>query len=130
MRGEVWTKADATALRRLSTIGITRVEAARRLGRHPSTISDRARLAGLRWKPPPKSAPRPKPTHKVPRPRPWTEKDDLLLAQLAATGVPVGLAANRIDRTYNTVLRHVKLLGLKFGRDREARSRHGQQGRS
>ena len=124
--GDMWTEADAKALRVLSRIGITKSEAARRLGRHQSTISNHSRLAGLTWKPPPKGPPRPKPAPKGPRPRPWTENDDLLLAQLAAAGVPKGLAANRLDRAYNTVWIHAKRLGLIFERDREARLRHKQ----
>ena len=80
--GDIWTKAEAKALREMSRIGITKTEAARRLGRHPSTISVHARQAGLTWKPPRKRLPRPKPAPKGPRPRPWTEKDDVLLAQL------------------------------------------------
>jgi hypothetical protein len=37
-----------------------------------------------------------------------------MLKQQAADGVPIGLAANRIDRRYNTVLKHARRLGLKF----------------
>lgn len=56
--------------------------------------------------------------------RQWTPIEDQWLAKLAAMGTPVGLAANEMDRSYNTVLRHAKLLGLKFQRDRQARLRH------
>ena len=125
-RGDKWTKAEAKALGVLSKIGITKSEAARRLGRHQSTISDRSRLARLTWKPPPKRPRRAEPAPTGLWPRPWTEKDDLLLAQLAATEVPIGRAANRMDRAYNTVWKHAKRLGLKFERDREARLRHKQ----
>jgi len=48
------------------------------------------------------------------------------LKQLAADGTPVGLAANEMDRAYNTVRNHAKGLGLKFERDRFARIRHRQ----
>jgi hypothetical protein len=121
--GDEWTEAEARTLRRLSRIGVTKSEAGRRLGRHASTISHRSRQAGLTWKQPPKRPPRAKPAPKGPRFKPWTEKDDLLLAQLAASGVPIGLAANQVDRRYNTVLRHAKLLRLKFTRDRKAKLR-------
>lgn len=126
-RGDRWTKAETNSLRALSKIGITKSEAAGRLERHQSTISNHSRLAGLTWKPPPKGPPRPKPAPKGPRPRPWTENDDLLLAQLAAAGVPKGQAANRLDRAYNTVWKHAKRLGLIFERDREAWLRHKQR---
>jgi hypothetical protein len=52
-KGDVWTNADAAALRELSAAGISQVVAAQLLGRHPSTISVRARRAGLKWTPPP-----------------------------------------------------------------------------
>lgn len=123
-RGDGWTEAEARALRTLSRIGITRSEAALRLGRHPSTISVHARLAGLTWKPPPKRPPRPRPAPKGLIPRPWTDREDLLLAKFAAAGVPIGQAANRMDRAYNTVLKHAKRLELRFERDRDARTRH------
>jgi hypothetical protein len=128
-RGDVWTNAEARALRELSKLGITKVEAARRLGRHHSTIRVHARLEGLTWKPPPKRPLRPKRAPEGPKPRPWTERDDRLLAQLAAAGVPKGLAANRMDRAYNTVWKHAKRLELKFERDREARLRRKRFGR-
>jgi phosphoglycolate phosphatase-like HAD superfamily hydrolase len=124
-----WTRAEAAALLRLSKIGISKSEAARRLGRHQSTISVHARLAGLTWKPPPKRPPQAKPRPKGPRPRPWTDNDDRLLAQLAAAGVPIGQATNRMDRAYNTVLKQAKRLRLKFERDREGRTRHKRFGR-
>ena len=92
------------------------------LGRHASTVSEHIVLAGLTRKTPPKKPKAPKPT--PPGPRPWGEKDDLLLTRLAAEGVPIGLAANQIDRAYNTVWKHAKRLGLKFERDRLARLRH------
>jgi phosphoglycolate phosphatase-like HAD superfamily hydrolase len=126
--GDRWTKAEAKALRKLSTIGITKSEAAHRLGRHYSTVSVHARMAGLSWKPP-ERPPQPKPAPKGPRPRPWTEKDDRLLAQLATEGVPIGQATNRMDRAYNTVLKHAKRLDLRFERDREASSRRKKLGR-
>jgi hypothetical protein len=127
--GDMWKKTDARSLRQLSRIGISKSEAARRLGRHPSTISVRSRLAGLTWKSPPKR-PRPtKPAPKGPRGRPWTEKDDRQLTQLATAGVPIGRTANQVDRAYNTVLKHAKLLGLQFQRDREAWLRRKQLGR-
>lgn len=125
-QGDAWTEREAAALRKLSKIGITQTEAARRLGRHQSTISVRSRLAGLRWNPPSKRPPSKKPAPRGPKPRPWTVTDDQLLAQLAASGVPIGLAANQIDRRYNTTLRHAKLLGLRFERDRGAWSRRKQ----
>jgi hypothetical protein len=42
--------------------------------------------------------------------------------------MPVGLAANQMDRAYNTALKHAKRLGLKFERDRHARLRHKNAG--
>jgi hypothetical protein len=121
--GDIWTKKEAAALRKMATAGISRTEAARRLGRHASTVSKHILLMELEWKPPPREPRAVKPLL-GPAPRPWSEKDDLRLTQLAAEGVPIGLAANRIGRAYNTVLKHAKRLGLKFERDRFAKLRH------
>jgi hypothetical protein len=76
-RGDEWTEAEAAALGELSRIGITKSEAARRLGRHQSTISVRARRAGLRWKPPPKRLPSEKPAPVGPSSRSWTSEDEV-----------------------------------------------------
>lgn len=75
----------------------------------------------------PQDRPRPnrvRPRNVRPGPRLWTSKDDLLLTQLAADGVPIGLAANQLDRAYSTVVKHAHALGLQFERDRQARIRH------
>jgi hypothetical protein len=115
-QGDSWTSAESAALRKLAALGISRVEAARRLGRHASTISVRARRAGLKWTPPPAPPKSKKAMPAGPSARPWTDEDDRMLKQLAAGGVPIGVAANRIDRRYNTVLKHARRLGLKFAR--------------
>jgi hypothetical protein len=85
----------------------------------------RDRLRSLLRQPPPASVPAPD----QPRPngtvaRPWTSEDDQMLTQLASDGVPIGLAANQLDRAYNTVLKHARSLGLQFERDRYGRTRH------
>jgi hypothetical protein len=121
--GDIWTKEEAAALLKMATMGVTRTEAARRLGRHASTVLKHIMLARIEWKPPARK-PRPEKPLLGPTARPWSEKDDQLLTRLAAEGVPIGLAANRMDRAYNTVLKHAKRLGLKFERDRFARLRH------
>jgi len=59
-------------------------------------------------------------------PRPWTAEDDRRLTQLAPDGMPVGLAANEMDRAANTLRSHAKRVGLRFERDRLSRIRHRQ----
>lgn len=120
----MWAEAEADALREMASLGISKSEAARRLGRHPSTVSIHSRRVRLEWTPPPKRPRRDKQLPVGPIPRPWTDVDDRLLTELAAAGVPIGLAANHIDRDYNTTRSHSKQLGLKFERDRKARLRH------
>jgi len=46
--------------------------------------------------------------------------------QLAPDGMPVGLAANEMDRADNTLRSHAKRVGLRFERDRLSRIRHRQ----
>jgi transposase len=70
-RGDVWT--EAKALREMSTLGISKSEAARRLGRHSSTISVRSRRADLRWTSQPKQIRKAKPPPLGPIARPWTK---------------------------------------------------------
>jgi DNA-binding CsgD family transcriptional regulator len=124
-RGDAWTAAESEALRQLSTAGITKSEAARRLGRHAWTIYSHSRRAGLKWTPPPR--PRSEnPAGISLSSRPWTTEEDRKLMQLASQGVPIGLAANQMDRAYNTVRKHAGRLGLAFDRDRQARARHRQ----
>jgi hypothetical protein len=126
----MWTEAEAEALREMASLGISKSEAARRpLGRHSATISVRSRRADVRWTPPPKQSRKAKPPPLGPIPRPWTEEDDRLLSELAASGVPVGLAAKEIDCDRNTTLRHSKLLGLIWQRDTRARARARDLGR-
>jgi len=48
------------------------------------------------------------------------------LTQLAPDGMPVGLAANEMDRADNTLRSHAKRVGLRFERDRLSRIRHRQ----
>ncbi len=69
-RGDVWTEAAAEALREMASLGISKSEAARRLGRHPARISVRSRRAELRWTPAPKQPRKAKPPPLGPIPRP------------------------------------------------------------
>jgi hypothetical protein len=48
---------------------------------------------------------------------------------LAVAGTPLGLAANALNRDYNTTLRHSRRLGLKWQRDTQARARARDLGR-
>jgi transposase-like protein len=122
-RGDKWTDAEAALLRELAAAGVSRAEAARRLGRHPSTVSVRVRRDGLHWTPPARNPTPERLARAQPSWRPWTDEDDDLLKQLAAEGIPIGIAANQMDRAYNTALKHAKRLGLNFQRDRLSRQR-------
>jgi hypothetical protein len=116
------TAEEREKLRELAAAGISRVEAARVLGRSHSMVVKRVQEMGLDWRPPPKPPAKPKPP-RGPAPRLWTADDDRQLTELAAAGVPIGQAAHRIDRQYNTVVRHSKALGLSWQHDTQARAR-------
>jgi len=118
-----WTDGDSERLLELASAGIMRIEAAELMGRGVGTLRANARALGIDWLNPP--PPPPKLLEpKGPPPRLWTADDDKRLARFAAEGMPIGLTANQMDRSYNTVRRHAQQLGLKFDRDRFARIRH------
>lgn len=100
-------------LRELATAGISMVEGGRRLHRDPSTVVRHSHLLGLNWRRPP-AVTKAQPTRREPSPNAWTEPDDRWLLALAAAGWTVGLAANEMDRAYNTVLRHSKKPGIRW----------------
>jgi hypothetical protein len=119
-KGDLWTRAEDEALRELAKIGITMVEAARRLGRDPSTVQKHSR--GLTWVRPQKAD---KPVRELATSaRPWTTDEDELLIELSTQGVPINRAAMHLDRNYFTVWRHSRKLGLTWRRDTEARARN------
>jgi hypothetical protein len=120
-----WAKADSDRLIKLAGRGITRRKAAELMRRDVGTVRSHAEALGLSWAEPPRLAPKPS-EPRGPIPRPWTTDDDRALTELAHDGLPVGLAANEMDRAYNTVRTHARRLGLTFERDRYARVRHRQ----
>lgn len=115
-----WTTAESDRLIELASTGITRIEAAALMGRGAGILRAHARALGLDWVDPAPPVREPK---GLP-PRPWTAEEDRRLSELATQGVPIGLAANHMDRAYNTVVLHARRLRLSFERDRLARTRH------
>lgn len=115
------TMAEREQLRGLSTAGITRVEAARRLGRSPSMVIRRVKEMDLEWTPPPRRSR----LEKEPwaNPHAWTDADDRWPLALAEAGWTQGMAANEMDRPHNTVIRHSKQLGIQW--PRRGKSRKG-----
>jgi hypothetical protein len=116
--GSVNFSADEVKrLHELADAGISMVEAARRLRRHPTTVSRRVRDVGLEWTGPPRRPPKPPWVN----PHAWTEADDRWLLALAEAGWTQGLAANEMDRPINTLLRHSKLLGVRWPQGSKSR---------
>ena len=97
-----FSSAETEQLRQLATVGISMVEAARRLHRHHSTVIRHAKKLGLEWR-------RPQPAPKTPRPpkgpggRRWTEAEDARLRQLVAEGASIDRAAKDLDRQVSLV---------------------------
>lgn len=88
------------------------VGAAHRLRRSHSTIVRRAQQLHLEWVGPPRR--QILPIAKTPSPHAWTLADDQWLLDLAAAGWSQGLAANEMDRPTKTVVRHAKMLGVRW----------------
>jgi transposase len=112
--GDIWTEKEEARLRKMATMGITRTEAARRLGRHASTVSEHIRLAGLEWKSP---RARRRPSKRAAGKkmvRYWTQEEHLKLEELAATGMGIGRAAMEIDRDLAATWRKARSWGIKF----------------
>lgn len=111
--------AEAAKLREMATAGISRVDAARILGRSHSMVVKRVQQMGLEWTPPPR-APR---VEKPPwsNPHAWTEADDRWLLALFEAGWSQGMAANEMDRPHNGVIRHSKALGIQWPRAGKSR---------
>ena len=107
-----FSAAERERLRELATLGISRVEAARILGRSHSTVVRHVQQMGLEWTPPA----RPAHAERQPwvNPYAWTEADDRWLIALSEAGWTQGLAANEMDRPHNTVIRHSKVLGIRW----------------
>jgi len=106
-----FSAAEREQLLGLAKAGISRVEAARILGRSHSTVVRRVQDLGLEWTPPPRPRREREP---APRPYAWTEGDDRWLLALAEAGWSQGFAANEMDRPHQTVWRHSKKLGIRW----------------
>lgn len=120
--GSVNFSADETQkLRDLASVGISMVEAARRLNRSPSTVVRHAHLLGLDWRRPP-TAPKVPSPKREPSTYAWTEADDRWLQALADAGWTQGMAANEMDRPTGTVIRHAKALGIRWPQGNKSRN--------
>jgi predicted nuclease of predicted toxin-antitoxin system len=108
---------EVRKLRELATAGISMVEAARRLHRHPSTVLRQARKLGLLWRRPAAAQKTPKPPTGPPGRR-WTEADDARLRQLVTAGASIDRAAKDLDRQVSLVWRRADTLGLRWSRSR------------
>jgi transposase len=112
-----FSAAERKRLRELATVGITMVEAARRLQRSHSTVVRRARKLGLEWR-------RPAAVPKAPKPpkrsagRRWTEAEDARLRLLVTAGASIDRAAKDLDRQASLVWRRADRLGLRWSRSR------------
>ena len=79
-----WSAAEVERLRRLAGEGITRRDAARRLGRDASTVYRRVAQLGLEWlDPPPRPGAKPLKAEAIGY---WTGEDDRLVKALAKAG--------------------------------------------
>jgi transcriptional regulator with GAF, ATPase, and Fis domain len=107
-----FSAAERERLRELASAGMSRVDAARLLGRSHSMVVRRVHEMGLEWTPPPR---RPR-LEKEPwvNPHTWTDADDRWLIALAEAGWTQGMAANEMDRPGQTVWRHSKMLGIRW----------------
>lgn len=114
-----FSAAERQKLCELATAGISRVEAARILGRSHSAIVRRVQHMGLEWTPPP--ARQRVQTPPWVNPNAWTDADDRWLIALAEAGWSQGLAANEMDRPTGTVIRHSKKLGIRWPQGNKSR---------
>jgi transposase len=114
-----FSSAELEQLQLFAGAGISRVEAARRLGRSPSTVIRRVSQMGLEWTPPPRH----QGAEKLPwvNPNAWTEADDRWLIALAEAGWTQGMAANEMDRPHRTIWRHSKMLGIRWPKGSKSR---------
>lgn len=110
-----FSAVEVRALRELAAAGITRVEAARRLGRSHSTVVRQVQQMRLEWIAPPRTTPRrrmpPSPSAYA-----WTVADDEWLLALHAAGWTQGMASNEMNRPHGTVWRKSKKLGIEWPR--------------
>lgn len=91
---KVWTATDDAVLMRLAHKGITKSDAARRLGCDHSTVSRRVIRLGIGWREPlPKVPSKPGSSR-----RSWTTADDEMLRRLSEAGWSHGMAALELDR--------------------------------
>jgi hypothetical protein len=111
-RGDAWTEAEAEALRAMASLGITMVEAARRLHRDHSTVLRHASQLGRTWARRPSAAT--SRSERAVNPYAWTQADDRWLLALADAEWTQGMAANEMDRPHQTVWRHSKMLGIRW----------------
>jgi transposase len=109
---------EVEKLRQMARLGISRIEAARRLRRSPSTVIRRVREMGLAWRQPPARTRRPKPPPKAPAGRRWTDADDARLRELVAAGSSIDRAAKDLDRQASYVWLRAERLGLRWSRSR------------
>jgi transcriptional regulator with GAF, ATPase, and Fis domain len=115
-----FSAAEREQLLGLAKAGISRVEAARILGRSHSTVVRNVQKLGLDWRRP-AAVPTASPAEREPSPYAWTEADDRWLLALAEAGWTQGLAANEMDRPTGTVIRHSKRLGIRWPQGNKSR---------
>jgi hypothetical protein len=109
--------ADETKkLRALANAGISMVEAARLLHRHPSTVSRRARKLGLERLRPPATPKAPK----GPAGRRWTQEDESRLRELVTAGASIDRADKDLDRHVSLIWSRAKQLGLRWSRSKRS----------
>jgi hypothetical protein len=108
-----WTSTEAVQLARLARVGITKVEAARRLGRHRRRFTARPESRAYLHAT----------AEAQPAPRLWTAPEDELLRELSVQGGPLYHAANQLDRDYFTTWRARTPARLTWRRDTQARPR-------